>query len=54
LLPVKANGEVRLRSVASLGRAGRIETPSSITPPDLLDEATFLQLRDYVGQLYPK
>ena len=33
LLPVKANGEVRLRSVASLLRTGSVETPVSSWPP---------------------
>ena len=36
LLPVKANGLVRLRSPASLGSLGRIETPVSKMPPCLL------------------
>ena len=31
LLPVKANGEVRLRSELSCGIAGRAETPMSIS-----------------------
>ncbi len=33
LLPVKANGEVRLRSEISLGRLGMVVTPISILPP---------------------
>ena len=33
LLPVKANGDVRLRSVASFGIAGRVSTPICIAPP---------------------
>ena len=32
LLPVKANGDVRLRSVASFGSGGSAETPIFITP----------------------
>ena len=32
-MPVKANGEVRLRSVVSLGISGRCVTPSLSTPP---------------------
>lgn len=31
-LPVKAKGEVRLRSPGSLGNSGRVSTPSCITP----------------------
>src|SRR5436190_19911304 len=37
LLPVKANGLVRLRSPASLGSLGRTDTPMSMNPPDLVD-----------------
>ena len=33
LLPVKANGDVRLRSVASRGKSGSVLTPISIVPP---------------------
>ena len=33
LLPVNANGDVRLRSVASLGSAGIDVTPSCMVPP---------------------
>jgi hypothetical protein len=36
LLPVKAKGEVRLRSVASRGNVGREVTPTLISPPALL------------------
>ena len=32
LLPVNANGEVRLRSVASFGMAGSVSTPIIIVP----------------------
>ena len=32
LLPVKANGDVRLRSVASFGSAGSVSTPIFIVP----------------------
>ena len=39
LLPVKANGEVRLRSPASRGSLGSTETPMSSMPPCLLDLA---------------
>ena len=35
LLPVKAKGEVRFRSVASLSRSGRISTPVFKVPPHL-------------------
>ena len=36
LLPVNANGDVRLRSPACLGSAGSVFTPSPSRPPDLL------------------
>ena len=36
LLPVKANGLVRLRSPASRGSLGSTETPVSIRPPCLV------------------
>jgi hypothetical protein len=39
LLPVKANGEVRLRSVWSFGRTGSEVAPSSRDPPCLEAEA---------------
>ena len=39
LLPVKANGEVRLRSVASLSRSGSVDTPVSSLPPSLQEAA---------------
>ncbi len=39
LLPVKANGDVRLRSPASRGSCGSTETPMSRTPPALVDRA---------------
>ena len=39
LLPVNANGEVRLRSVASFGSTGSEVTPSSSDPPFLEAEA---------------
>src|SRR5262245_411660 len=35
LLPVKANGLVRLRSPACLGKGGNTSTPTVIVPPDL-------------------
>ena len=40
LLPVKANGDVRLRSVASFMKEGTVETPTSNFPPILLDVAS--------------
>ncbi len=39
LLPVKANGLVRLRSPASLGSLGSTLTPISMKPPCLVDLA---------------
>ncbi len=52
LLPVKANGLVRLRSPASLGSLGRIETPVSKRPPCLLDlGGAFFDLLEDVGEL---
>ena len=36
LFPVKAKGEVRFRSVASLAKSGRVLTPVWSTPPVLL------------------
>ncbi len=39
LLPVKANGLVRLRSPASRGKVGRTETPILSSPPVLADLA---------------
>ena len=36
LLPVNANGLVRLRSPASRGRVGRVETPIFMVPPALV------------------
>ncbi len=36
LLPVKANGLVRLRSPASFGNGGSVSTPTAITPGCLL------------------
>ena len=33
LLPVKAKGDVRLRSVASFSKSGRVETPVFMRPP---------------------
>ncbi len=35
LLPVNANGEVLLRSVASLDKSGKVFTPVFKVPPDL-------------------
>ena len=40
LFPVNANGEVRLRSVASFLKFGRVETPVSIFPPLILAVAS--------------
>ena len=52
MLPVKANGEVRLRSVASRGRPGSDETPRSSEPPSLdCDAAPLLELLDDVHEL---
>ena len=50
LLPVKANGEVRLRSPASLGSGGSTLTPVSNMPPCLLrlGAALFDLLEDVV------
>ena len=52
LLPVKANGEVRLRSVASFGSSGREVTPS-LTEPPFLDarRGALLELIDDVLEL---
>ncbi len=51
LLPVKANGDVRLRSPASRGSLGSTDTPMSRSPPALVDRApSRFDLLEDVGQ----
>ncbi len=51
LLPVKANGEVRLRSVASLLRTGSVETPVDPSWPPALQPAAVPVLHDLLHNI---